>query len=102
MWAASPIELTCEPLARSVEELERLFADPSGADLRLLSEVALLARDKGIDRPKHQVFAIAPHPAFTGSITAGKLVPMDLTTWHHLASQIRISPQAQTGAQSLS
>ena len=92
VWVASPIELTCGPVASSTDELERLFADRCWAGLRLLTEVALLARDQGIDRPPHQVFAIAPHPAFTGSIMAGKLVPMDLKTWHHLAAQIRLSP----------
>ncbi|MEW6226128.1 MAG: hypothetical protein AB1627_16000 [Chloroflexota bacterium] len=89
IWVASPIELTCKRLAGSVRELERLFADPVWAQARLLTEVAMRARDQGVERPPNQVFAIAPHPCFTGSITAGKLVPMDLTVWHSIASQLR-------------
>jgi hypothetical protein len=89
VWVASPIDLTCEPVADSEEDLQRLLADPAWAEPRLLTEVALLARDHGIVRPQHQVFAVAPHPTFTGSVTAGNLVPMDLKIWHHIASQIR-------------
>ena len=96
VWLASPIELTCEPVAKSVEELQRLFSDPTWAEPRLLTEVALLARDQGTERPQHQVFAIAPHPRFTGSIMAGKLIPMDLAIWHQLASQFR-DPAAPPG-----
>jgi hypothetical protein len=90
VWVASPIELTCEPVASSLTELEQLFADPAWARLRLLTEVALLARDQGIERPTHQVFAIAPHPSFTGSVMAGRLMAMDLVVWHHIASQLRM------------
>jgi hypothetical protein len=93
VWVASPIELTCEPVADSLDHLQRLFADPTWSELRLLTEVALLARDHGNDRPEHQVFAVAPHPCFTGSIMTGKLVPMNLAIWHQIASQLRL----QTG-----
>jgi len=55
----------------------------------LLTEVALLARDRGVQRPPDQVFAIAPHPCFTGSIMAGELVPMNLRIWHNIALQFR-------------
>jgi hypothetical protein len=96
VWVASPIELTCEPVAKSVDDLKRLFADPTWAEPRLLTEVALLARDQGVERPRHRVFAIAPHPCFTGSILAGKLMPTDLAIWHHIASQIR-EPTGQPG-----
>ncbi len=101
VWLASPIDLKCEPIAQSVAELEKLFADPDWARLRLLTEVALLAKDKGIERPADKVFAIAPHPCFTGSILAGQFVPMDLKVWHSIASQLRLpalpSPTQRTG-----
>jgi hypothetical protein len=89
VWVASPIELTCAPVANSVEDFQRLFADPTWAELRLLTEVALLAHDEGVERPPHQVFAMAPHPRLTGSITTGTLMPMDLALWHHLALELR-------------
>jgi hypothetical protein len=89
VWVVSPIELSCERIARSVEELEGLFSDPEWAQLRLLTEVALAARDRGVNRPPDQVFAIAPHPRLTGSIPAGQLVPMSLRLWHNVALQIR-------------
>lgn len=93
VWAADPVEIVCAPVAPSVAALEALFADPHWGQERLMTEVVLLARDKGIDRPPHQVFSIAPHPCFTGSVMAGKLMPMDLKVWHHIVSQLRL----QTG-----
>jgi hypothetical protein len=100
VWVASPIELTCERVADSVEQLQRLFADPTWSELRLLTEVVLLARDQGVNRPEQQVFSIAPHPHFTGSIMAGMLVPMNLSIWHHLASQLRLqSDQPGSGTE---
>ncbi len=97
VWAASPIELTCEPVARSVPELERLLADPSWAEERLLTAVALLARERGIERPPDQVFAFAPHPCFTGALRVEQLMPMPLRVWHHIALQCRDAPR-RTGA----
>jgi len=85
VWIASPVELACEPVAASVEHLERLLSDPTWAEPQLLADRALEASDQGIHRPQHQVFAIAPHPCFTGSLTAGTLMPMDLKIWHLLA-----------------
>jgi hypothetical protein len=89
VWAADPVEMVCQPVAPSFAALEALFADPEWAQERLMTEVLLLARDKGIERPQHQVFSIAPHPSFTGSVMAGTLMPMDLKTWHYIVSQIR-------------
>jgi hypothetical protein len=89
VWVASPIELSFERVASSVEELQRLFSNPEWARPRLLTDVAILARDNGIERLRDQVFAVAPHPRLTGSIVAGKLMPMTLRLWHHLALQIR-------------
>ncbi len=90
VWVASPVELECEPIAASVTELEALFADLEWARLRLLTDVALLARDRGIERPTEQVFALAPHPCFTGSILVENLQPMDLVVWHSIATQLRL------------
>jgi hypothetical protein len=92
VWVASPIELTCETVAGSVQELEGLFADSSWAQARLLTEVAMLARERGLKRPSHQVFAVAPHPSFTGSLRVEQLVPMDLPVCHHIAVQLREAP----------
>ena len=101
VWVASPMGLSCERVATSVEELQRLLSDPEWARPRLLTEVALAAHDSGVLRPPDQVFAIAPHPHFTGSIITGKLVPMSLRLWHNLALQIREqSSQSGSGDQS--
>ena len=89
VWLASPVELSCEQIASSVDEFQRLFSDPDWAASRLRIEVALAARDNGVERPHDQVFAIAPHPAFTGHLLEGELMPMTLRLWHHLALQIR-------------
>ena len=89
VWIASPIELSCERVATSGEEFQRLFSNPEWVQQQLLTEVVLLARDKGVRRPPDQVFAIAPHPSFTGSIKATEFVPMNLAVWHHLALQVR-------------
>lgn len=89
VWVASPIQLSCSRVAGSVEELQRLFADSAWADTRLLSDVLLLARDQGIERPQDHVFSIGPHPSFTGTIETSQLVPMTLRLWHHIALQIR-------------
>jgi hypothetical protein len=97
VWVALPIELSCERVAASVEELQQLFSNPEWAPQHLLTEVALLARDKGVQRPPDQVFAIAPHPRLTGSIMAGELVPMNLRIWHNLALQIREQTSQSAG-----
>jgi hypothetical protein len=91
VWVASPMELTCERVAGSAVELERLFANPAWTEERLLTEVALLASERDMVRPSRQVFAIAPHPTFTGSIRADQLRPMDLAVWHHIATQLRLT-----------
>ena len=89
VWCADPLELTCEEVATSVGDLERLFADSEWARERLLVEVALLAKEHGIERPPDQVFAVAPHPCFTGTIHFDQLKPIDLVVWHSIASQSR-------------
>ena len=95
VWIASPIELSCDRIAGSVKELEQLFADPAWAKLRLLTEVALLARERGIERAPRQVFAAAPHPSFTGSLLVEQLMPMDLLVWHTIAVQLRPEESVQ-------
>jgi hypothetical protein len=89
VWVASPIELTCKRVAASAAELRELLTKPEWAQERLLTEVVLLASEQSVVRARHQVFAIAPHPLFTGSILAGNLVPMDLVVWHSIALQHR-------------
>jgi hypothetical protein len=79
-------------VAGSVQELQRLFADSSWAQERLLTEVAMLAHERGLNRPPHQVFAVAPHPSFTGAIRVEQLMPMDLVLWHDIAAQLREAP----------
>lgn len=87
--AADPIELTCRQAADSVDELKYLFSDREWSEAALLVGLALLAEEKGITRKEDQVFAIAPHPCFTGTIGVENLAAMDLHVWHHICSQIR-------------
>jgi hypothetical protein len=49
----------------------------------------MLAHERGLERPPHQVFAIAPHPSLTGSLRVEQLMPMDLAGWHHIAAELR-------------
>lgn len=87
--SVDPVGLTCEQVAGSAAELERLFADRDWAEQRLLVEVALLASERGVTRLAEQVFAIAPHPSFSGAVRVEHLVPMDLSVWHGICAQIR-------------
>lgn len=84
-----PIGLTCKQVARSSNELQQLFSDPSWAREQLLVDVALLAHQRRISRPTHQVFAIAPHPCFTGKVDVDHVMLMDLYVWHHISLQTR-------------
>jgi hypothetical protein len=93
---ASPIELTCERIAPSVQELEKLFSDQGWAEEQLITELALLAKERGKIRAAHQVYAVAPHPCFTGKLQVENLTTMDLHIWHHICSQLRAQQNAQT------
>jgi hypothetical protein len=86
---ANPLELSCDRIAGSVAELERLFANPEWAQEQLLTELLLLAEERGVRRSADQVFAAAPHPSFSGSLRVENLVPMNLSVWHHICAQIR-------------
>lgn len=96
VWVAQPLELTCEPVAKSVDELQRLFSDAEWAQERLLTEVALLAQERGKGRSQAQVFAVAPHPSLGGRIGVENLMAMDLEVWHHICSEIRLQIQSNT------
>ena len=87
--AVDPIELSCETIAPSVPAFEELFSDSSWAEERLMVEVLLLANERGVTRAANQVFALAPHPSFTGEIRVEHLMPMDLPVWHQICSQLR-------------
>ena len=89
VWVAQPLELSCERVADSVDSLQKMFSDAAWARERLLTEVALLAQDKGKARAESQVFAVAPHPGIGGMIRVESLVAMDLEVWHHICSQLR-------------
>jgi hypothetical protein len=93
VWVAQPIELACEQVANSAKELQGLFSNVKWARERLLTEVALLAHERGTSRPDHQVFSIAPHPLLGGQIRVENLVAMDLEIWHHLCSEIKAHAQ---------
>jgi hypothetical protein len=87
--AVDPIELSCQKAAESVEELMDFFSDREWSEATLLVNLTLLAEEKGVTRREDQVFAIAPHPCFTGSIRVENLQAMDLHVWHHICSQLR-------------
>lgn len=92
---ASPLDLTCERIAGSVDELEKLFSDRAWAEERLVAELALLADERGKTREPHQVFAVAPHPCFTGELRFEDLTAMGLHIWHHMCAQLRAQQSAQ-------
>jgi hypothetical protein len=98
VWVVQPLELACEAVASSVGELQQLFSDAEWAQERLLTEVALLAQERGRPRLQTQVFAVAPHPSLGGRIAVDNLLAMDLQVWHHICSEIR--PQVQNGSSS--
>jgi len=80
-------------VADSVDSLQKMFSDAAWAQERLLTEVALLAQDRGKSRSDSQVFAVAPHPGLGGMIREENLVAMDLEVWHHICSQLRAQLQ---------
>jgi hypothetical protein len=90
VYAADPIELTCERIAQSTQALQTLFSDPKWAQETLITSLALLASERGLKRAPHQVFAVAPHPSLTGKMRVENLMPMDLKVWHHIAAQLRL------------
>jgi hypothetical protein len=92
VWVASPVYLAFERVARSVSDFERLFVDQDWTDARLLTGLAMRAQREGLQRQPDQVFAIALHPRFTDSPMDGKLVPMTLRIWRHMAAQMRLAP----------
>jgi hypothetical protein len=87
--AADPIELTCEQAAESVDELKYFFTDREWSEAALLVNLALSAYEKGVTRRDDQVFAVAPHPCFTGKVEVENLMPMELQVWHHISAQTR-------------
>jgi hypothetical protein len=94
VWVAQPLELTCEQVASSVDALQKLFSSAKWAQERLLTEVVLLAKERGKVRPESQVFAVAPHPSLGGRIRVENLVAMELQVWHHICSQLRAHAQS--------
>ena len=80
-----------------LSDFERLFVDQDWTDARLLTGLAMRAQREGLQRQPDQVFAIAPHPRFTDSPMDGKLVPMTLRIWHHMAAQMRLAPGVADG-----
>ena len=95
--AAKPIELECVRVCGSVEELQQLFSDAKWAEENLITNLALLAKERGTTRQHHQVFAFAPHPSLTGKLRVENLMPMDINVWHHICSQLRGAQQGAPG-----
>ena len=91
------VGLECTGVADSASHLEQLFSNPSWATERLVTELLLLAEERGITRAQHQVFAIAPHPLLSGRLAVENLVAMDLHVWHHICAQLRGAQQALPG-----
>ena len=91
--AADPIDLLCEQVAESRQELELLVSDREWSEAFLLTDIALLAHDKGVTREQEQIFSISPHPCFSGEINVTNLMAMDLHVWHSLCVKMRESQQ---------
>lgn len=87
VFVASPIELTCQRVADTVEDLARQFSDPEWGRQVMRVDLALRAQAEGASRPPGLVFALAPHPVLAGSVWSGKFVPMSLRMWHSIALQ---------------
>ena len=83
-----PLFITTVPIADVARAL-RLWARE-----RLVTELLLLAEERGIRRGQHQVFAVAPHPFLSGSLRVENLVAMDLPVWHHICSQLRLGGES--------
>jgi len=95
---AKPIELECIRVCDSVDGLQQLFSNAKWAEEQLITDLALLAKERGKSREQHQVFAFAPHPTFTGSLSVDNIMPMDINVWHHICSQLReAQPVVQEG-----
>ena len=86
-----PLDLDCSHAADSVAHLEQVFSEPSWAHEHLVTELLLLAEERGITRGQHQVFAVAPHPSLSGNLGVENLFAMDLPVWHHICSQLRLA-----------
>ena len=97
VYAVKPLELSCEAVAASSVELERLFADPKWAEEALITNLALLASERSIVRKPGQVFAVAPHPSLAGKININGLMAMDLAVWHSISTQLRTPQKPSSG-----
>ena len=95
VWAVKPIELQCVRVSKSIKDWEKLFSDTEWAEVNLLTDLALLANERGIKREPHQVFAFAPHPCITGKLEIEHLMPTEINIWHHISLQLS---NAQQGA----
>lgn len=57
IWLVDTVALTCERIVESFDELQELFDRRDWSEEHLLTELALLAEERGITRPPHQVYA---------------------------------------------
>jgi hypothetical protein len=86
----APMELASRKVASSVDELREMFDNNDFASEHLITDLVHLAEERGLVRESAQVFAAAPHPAFTGQLLVEHLMPMGLRAWHSICVQIKL------------
>ncbi|MDJ0909087.1 MAG: DUF1851 domain-containing protein [Woeseiaceae bacterium] len=83
-----PLEGSVSVAASSIDQFNELLDDKDWLEANLMPDFLSVAAERGVTREPHQVFAFAPHPAFTGQLRIDQLKPMDLPVWHMISSQL--------------
>ncbi|WP_332708384.1 hypothetical protein [Novilysobacter longmucuonensis] len=79
-------------VADNFEAFQRLMNDPQWQETNLLTSGIALLYERGVRRGPGQFYGFAPHPALTGRIEWGHVMPLDALVWHSVCSQTLSSP----------
>jgi len=84
-------------VATSMDEFTTKMNSPQWQEEHLMSAFLAQLLENGLSRGPGQVIGFAPHPAFTGKLSAGQAMALDPIVWHSIAGQIfsDMSPEAQ-------
>jgi hypothetical protein len=74
-------------VADSFDDFSRLMNSREWQEDNLLTQGVALLSERQIIRGPGQFYGFAPHPAFTGKIDWGRVMPVDAVVWHSLCAQ---------------
>ena len=83
-----PLEGAIRQVAPSVAEFQQLMNSPQWQAQNLMPSLVAALLSRGLARGATQVFGFAPHPAFTGKLSAEHAMPLDAVVWHSICSEV--------------